>query len=198
MYKMKKIVLISGGGHCRSCIDVIERAGEYKIAGIVDVPSKMGQCLFGYEIIATDEDIPQLAKEFDFFAITLGQIKSSVPRQKIYDLLKSVNASLPVIVSPLAYISKSAVVSEGSIIMHKAIINADANIGCNCIINTAAIVEHDAIIESDVHVSTGAIVNGGAVIRRGSFIGSNAVIREGISISSNSIIPACSFIKQDV
>jgi FlaA1/EpsC-like NDP-sugar epimerase len=33
---MKKIILIGGGGHSKSCIDVIENENKYKIVGIVD------------------------------------------------------------------------------------------------------------------------------------------------------------------
>ena len=40
---MDKIILIGGGGHCKSCIDVIEQAGTFQIAGIVDVPEKLHQ-----------------------------------------------------------------------------------------------------------------------------------------------------------
>ena len=40
---MKKIILIGGGGHCKSCIDVIEQEGKYRIAGIVDMAEA---CLF--------------------------------------------------------------------------------------------------------------------------------------------------------
>jgi len=30
-----ELILIGGGGHCKSCIDVIERQGKYRIAGII-------------------------------------------------------------------------------------------------------------------------------------------------------------------
>ena len=33
---MKALLLIGGGGHCRSSIDIIEAEGIYKIEGIVD------------------------------------------------------------------------------------------------------------------------------------------------------------------
>jgi len=35
---MKPIILIGGGGHCLSCIDVIEQTGLYQIIGILDLP----------------------------------------------------------------------------------------------------------------------------------------------------------------
>ena len=40
---MKEKIILIGGGHCKSCIDVIEQAGTFQIAGIVDVPGKLHQ-----------------------------------------------------------------------------------------------------------------------------------------------------------
>ena len=37
---MKKIILIGGGGHCKSCIDVIESEKKYTIKGILEKKSK--------------------------------------------------------------------------------------------------------------------------------------------------------------
>ena len=36
MQNKPEILLIGGGGHCHSVIDVIEQEGKYKIAGIID------------------------------------------------------------------------------------------------------------------------------------------------------------------
>ena len=64
---MKKILLIGGGGHCKSCIDVIEQDGTYEIAGIIDVEEKVGENILGYPIIGTDNDLEKLSTEFDNF-----------------------------------------------------------------------------------------------------------------------------------
>jgi FlaA1/EpsC-like NDP-sugar epimerase len=49
-----KIILIGAGGHCRSCIDVIEQQDRFEILGIVD---KAGQDepsgVLGYPLIGT-------------------------------------------------------------------------------------------------------------------------------------------------
>jgi hypothetical protein len=57
---MNKILLIGGDGHCKSCIDVIEQEGRWKIGGIIDVKDKVGTKDCGYEIIGTDDDLPAL------------------------------------------------------------------------------------------------------------------------------------------
>ena len=131
----EKIILIGGGGHCKSCIDVIEQERTFQIAGIVDLPEKLHQKILGHEIIATDDDLPRLADEYENFLITLGQIKGPEKRIRIFQTLKESGAKLPVIISPFAYVSKHAKIGDGTIIMHHALINAGAKIGSNCIIN---------------------------------------------------------------
>lgn len=191
---MHKIILIGGGGHCKSCIDVIEQEGKYKIAGIVDVPEKIHQKILGYEIIAADDDLPRLVIEYKNFLITLGQIKSPKKRIRLYNSLKELGFSIPRIISPSAYVSPHAKIGDGSIVMHQALVNAGAKIGANCIINTKALVEHDAIVEQHCHIATGAIVNGGAIIGAESFYGSAAVSKQYVSIPPRSFIKANSMV----
>jgi sugar O-acyltransferase (sialic acid O-acetyltransferase NeuD family) len=182
------MILIGGGGHCKSCIDVIEQQGKYRIAGIVDLSERLHQKILGYEIIATDDDLPRFINEYENFLITLGQIKSPEKRISIFQTLKESGAKLPVIISPLAYVSKHAEIGDGTIIMHNALINAGAKIGSNCIINSKALIEHDAIIGDNCHIATGAIINGGVKVGRGTFFGSNAVCKEYIEIGESAVI----------
>ena len=187
---MHKIILIGGGGHCKSCIDVIEQAGIFQVAGIVDMPEKLHQKILGYEIIATDNDLPQLVNEYENFLITVGQVKSPEKRITVFQTLKESGTKLPVIVSPLAYTSRHAGIEEGTIVMHYALVNAGAKIGKNCIINTMALIEHDVIIADHCHIATGAVINGGVRIGTQTFIGSNAVTREYVEIGDNCVIGA--------
>ena len=191
----EKIILVGAGSHCKSCIDVIEQEGHFTIAGLVDVPAKKQHKVLSYPVIGSDADLAELIKTFHNVLITLGHIKSPIRRIELFNDLKQMGAHFPVILSPLAYVSPHAQVSEGTIVMHHVLINAGASVGRNCIINTKALVEHDSIIEDHCHISTGAIVNGGVAIGRGSFFGSGAVSREYISIPSDSFIKANSLYK---
>jgi len=71
----EEIVLIGGGGHSRSCIDVIETHGLFHISGIVDKAERVGQTVLGYPIIGVDTELKDLVKRFRNFLITIGQIK---------------------------------------------------------------------------------------------------------------------------
>ncbi len=192
----KQIILVGGGGHCKSCIDVIEQEGRFEIAGIVDVPAKMGSKVLTYNIIASDDDLDQLVLQFEYFLITIGQIGTPGPRQVIYNHLKNLGAKFPVILSPHAYVSKYASLGEGTIIMHHALINAGAKVGNNCIINSKVLIEHDAIIGDHCHIATGAIINGDVIVGGESFIGSSVITKQGIELPVGSFIKAGSLIKK--
>ena len=192
------IILIGGGGHCRSCIDVIEQEGQFNIAGIIDLPKKQHQKILGYSVIGTDDDLPHLTEKYDHFLITLGQIKSPDKRMRLFEKIKSYGGTFPVIISSLAYVSKHATVDEGTIIMHKALVNAGAAIGKNCIVNTKALIEHDAVIRDHCHIATNAVINGGCKIGQGSFFGSTAMARECIKIGCHCVVGGGSKVMKNI
>lgn len=179
---MNKILLIGGGGHCRSVIDVIELENRFEIAGIIDKKEFLGQDILGHKIIACDDDLEELFKTYKYAIITVGQIKSNATRVKIFDKLKRIGYKLPTIISPLAYVSKHSNVGEGTVVMHHSLVNSNVSIGKNCIINTKALVEHDSIIEDNCHISTASVLNGGVIVKEGTFFGSNATSKEGLII----------------
>ncbi len=185
----KNIILIGGGGHCKSCIDVIEAEDKFEIAGIVDNDTKkQRKKVLGYEIIGTDRDLPKLIKEYKNCLITFGMIKNARQREAKFEELKILGAKFPVIQSPYAVVSKNAKIGEGTIVMHRAVINAGAKIGKNCIINTGAIIEHDVTIKDHSHIATGAIPNGGTQIGKGVFFGSQSRTVQGIKIGDYAFI----------
>jgi sugar O-acyltransferase (sialic acid O-acetyltransferase NeuD family) len=130
--------------------------------------------------------------------VTVGQIRSSEARKRLYALLKSLGATLPGIVSPHAHLSRHAGIGEGTVVFHGAIVNAGAFVGHNGIVNSRALVEHDSIVGDHCHISTGAIVNGGCTIGEGTFIGSGAIVHNGVNIGSGCVIAAGTVVKSDV
>ena len=196
--KKEELILIGGGGHCKAVIDVIEMQDKYKVAGIVDLREKIGYKILGYEIIAADDDLLKLINEYKNFFITIGQIQSAELRIRIFNILKEYNITLPIIISPYAYVSKHSKIGEGTVIMHHAIINANSSIGKNCIINNQSLIEHDVVIKDNCHISTGAIVNGGCTIGDECLIGSNSATLQYIDITTKTIIGAGVVVTKDI
>jgi sugar O-acyltransferase (sialic acid O-acetyltransferase NeuD family) len=198
MTKVEPILLIGAGGHCKSCIGVLSTLDNYQVVGIVDKQASTVNEVLGIRVIGTDSDLELLIKKFTNVLIALGQIKSPDLRIKFFQRAKSLGASFPVVLSPTAYIAKTAMLGEGTICFHQTIVNASANIGSNCIINNKALIEHDTHVGSHCHISTGALVNGEVFIEDGCFIGSGAILHEGVKIGANSVIGAGIVVKEDV
>ena len=195
---MNEIILIGAGGHARSCIDVIELSGLFKIAGLVEKGKLNNKENLGYPIIGTDDDLQNLREKYSHSLITVGQIKSPETRMRLYQLLKGMDYTLPIIISPRAYLSKHSQIGEGTIVMHDVMVNANARIGKNCIINNKVLIEHDVVIGDHCHISTGAVVNGEVSVGNGSFFGSGVVTKQSISIGNECVIGAGAVIKTDV
>ena len=96
---MNEIILIGGGGHCKSVIDVIEQEGRFEIVGIVDKPKLLGSNVLGYSVIGSDFDLDSLAKRYQYALITVGQIKSPSLRIKLFN--KAVEAGFIMQLSPI-------------------------------------------------------------------------------------------------
>jgi len=196
MMQTMNLILVGGGGHCKSVIDVAESAG-YTILGILDLYENIGKKVLGYPIIGTDDNLADY-KDKALFVITVGHISDASLRIKIHDKIIMAGGKLAIIISSTAKVSKYCTIGSGTVIMHQAVVNADAKIGEGCIINTFANVEHDTIIEDFCHISTGAMINGCCIIGKGTFIGSQAVLANGVSISSGCIISAGSFVRKNI
>ena len=191
---MKKIILLGGGGHCKSCIDVIENENKYKIIGIID---KKKNFLLNYKVFAESYLNKKLIKN-NYAFVTVGQIKNYKVRVKIFNKIKNLGFKIPTIISPLAYVSKHADIGQGTIVMHGAVVNSGAIIGDNCIINTNSLIEHDVVIGDHTHISTEATINGGVVIGNKVFLGSRSIIKDNISIGERSIVGAGLYIKKNL
>ena len=195
---MNSIILLGSGGHCKSCIDVIEKSFSHKIKGIIDKPDHVNKEFMGYKILGDDNEIKDHFQENDCSLICVGQIKSPAVRIRLFNLLLENGINMATVKSINSVISKHTKINIGTIVMHNSVINAGSIIGANCIINTNSTIEHDVIIKDHCHISTGVILNGGVEVGRGSFIGSGAIIKQGIKIGEEVVVSAGEVVSKNI
>lgn len=193
---MRPLILIGGGGHCKSVIEAAESAG-YSILGVLDMPEEVGKEILSTKVIGTDDDIPSYVDKAEF-VITVGFIKNPAIRIKLYNRVKEAGGKLATIISCTAYVSKYATIGEGTVVMHQAFVNAGAIIGNNVILNTFTNIEHDAVIGDQCHISTGTMINGDCKIGNNCFIGSQSVLANGITIGDDIIVGAGSLVRKSI
>lgn len=191
------LVLVGGGGHCRSVIDMLECA-QSPIAGIVHGADCAMEAVLGYPALGDDAALPQVRQRYGQALVTVGHIANAALRQKLYAALLALDFTLPLCVSPLACVSAHAHCGQGTVVMHHALVNAAVRIGNNCIINSKALVEHDCRIGDHCHIAVGAILCGQVCVRDGVFVGAGAVVRAGVTLGEGAVIGCGTTVLHDV
>lgn len=192
----KPLILVGGGGHCKSVIEAAESAG-YTIKGILDLKIPVGENVLGYEVIGKDDQISSFVNGAEFI-ITVGFIKDPTIRIKLYNKIIEAGGRLATVIASTAYVSKYAEIGEGTVVLHQAFVNAGAKVGKNVILNTATNIEHDAVIGNHCHISTGTMVNGEAQIGNATFIGSQSVVNQCVKVCESVVVASGSVVHKDI
>lgn len=187
---MKKLLLIGGGGHCKSVIDSLKsKYNEFDEIAIIDRNTALVNQ--GINVIGKDQDLKYLfSKGYNYAFVTVGSVGNPSVRIKLYNLIKEIGYIIPTIIDRSSIVSSNAELCEGVFVGKGAIINAGTKIGNCSIINTGAVVEHDCKIGSFVHVAPGSVLCGNVQVGNNSHIGANATVIQGMQVGKNSIVGA--------
>ena len=93
------------------------------------------------------------------------------------------------LIHPFSWVSPSASIGCGTVVMAGAVIQAGASIGTYCIINTGATVDHGCTIGNYAHIAPGAHLCGNVTVGEGALVG------VGVGIAPGAKIPAWSLVK---
>lgn len=194
---MRKLLLIGGGGHCKSVLDCVLTTGLYDDIGIIDKNPRASA--LGFSVIGSDDDLPRLREcgWTDAF-ITVGSIGNTDTRHRLYRILSEIGFTIPSIIDPTSVIAHDATICEGVFIGKRAVVNTNSKIGYCAIVNTAAILEHDCVIGDFTHISPGSVLCGQVTVGNGTHIGAGATVRQLIKIGNKAVIGIGSVVVKDI
>ena len=172
----KNIVLIGGGGHALSLLEI----ENDKILGYISpISSEIGIPWLGTD--DKKDSLISLGKEFMVSFVYSG-LPYMIKRRDIIQKYELAGASFAKIIANSAIITPSSKIGEGSCIMNGSIINR-SKLGKHVIINSGAIVEHDCKVGDNTFIGPGAVIGGFTNIGKDCFIGLGACLKNGITIS---------------
>ena len=197
--KCKKLLLIGGGGHCKSVLDSILDNNDYIDIGIIEKKEICYGDILGISIIGCDSELEYYYNNgYQFAFVTVGNIGNPKIRIKLYKLAYKIGFKIPNIIDSSACVSRFTNLGRGIFIGKQAVVNAGTSIGDCAIINTSSVIEQDCIIEEFVNVAPGALVCGNVTVGRNSYIGAKSVIRQQLKIGSNTIIGMGSTVTKNI
>ena len=140
---MKRLVILGSGGYGKTVEDIVLSANMYDEIVFLDDGSKdarvAGKCADFEKYISTDTH----------FYPAFG---NNPLRIKWMDTILDAGGFVPTIVHPQTYVSRNAVIGQGTVVLPNATVNTTAVIGRGCIVNFGAVVDHDVVIGEGVHL----------------------------------------------
>lgn len=169
-----KIMIIGNGGHSKVIKDLITSLGTNELIGYLD--DKYQEFTMKKELLYGPLSAAHIVQNrFPTVKFIIG-IGNNLIRKTVSEQLELTNDDYISLIHPTAWVSPSATVRAGSVIMANAVIQADVKIGSHTIINTSAIVEHDNKLGPFVHLSPNAVLTGSDWIDEGVHIGAGATV----------------------
>ena len=195
---MKNIVLFGSAGHAKVIADIVEHEGLYKILGLIDMNQPLGTECFGYDVLGSDDKLPQLTKERNIEGgiICIGDnwVRHLIA-QKILKLIPDFHFVKAV--HPKAQIARQVNLKRGTVVMAGASINSGSEIGEFCIVNTNSSVDHDNIFADFSSILPNAATAGNVRVGAFSVLGMGASILHKVQIGTHTVIGAGSIVLKD-
>lgn len=149
---------------------------------------------YGVEVI-NFRDIENYDTDNIEFTIANGE---PFTREEIFKQLKSKELNVCNLIDPLASISETAQIGEGSIVLNGSIISSDVKIGCNVLIQPQCVIGHDISIGDHSTISSGYRPGGNTKIGSKTFIGMGVTSKENITIGDGVIIGMGAVVFNDI
>ncbi|AUM97504.1 TPA: acetyltransferase [Clostridium botulinum] len=195
----RKILLLGGGGHCKSVLDSLISRKLYTEIAIIDKKENVGKSILGVSIIGCDDDLLKFYKEgYTYAFVTLGSIGDPINRVKLFKKLKQIGFKIPNIIDSTAIISEYVDLAEGIYIGKNVVINVGTYIDKGAIINTSSIIEHDCIIGEFSHISPGSVLCGEVQIGANTHVGARSVVKQQVKIGAKTLIGMGSVVLKNI
>lgn len=195
----RKILLIGGGGHCRSVLDSLIQTAQYSEIGIVDKSENVGRQVLGISVVGCDNDLTELyEKGYKYAFVTIGSTGDVSKRIILFHMLEKIGFEIPNIIDFSSVISENVSMDKGIYVGKNAVINSGVFIGKGVIINTSSTIEHDCTVGQFSHIATSSVLCGEVQVGENSHIGANSVIKQQVKIGANAIIGMGSVVLHDI
>ena len=146
---MRRLIILGAGGFGQTVGDLARQSGKYKDVCFLD-DGKVGS-----EILGKVADYTKFKSEETEMIPALG---NNELRLKLAQKIESVGIVLATIVHASAYVSPTAEIAAGTVVLPMALINTHCKVGRACIINCGAMIDHGCVIEDGVQLCIGAAI----------------------------------------
>ena len=190
MNHRRDLVVLGSGGHASSVAEAAESAG-FRVLKRLNVSSPEGSWTGA---------LGELEKiNLDSVSLALG-VGTNHVRSELHAAVVAAfpNAAFPAIIHSSAWVSPTAEIHAGAVLLAHSSAGAHATVGVGALLNTGASLDHDSALNNFGSLGPGARTGGNVTIGARSMIGLQAGILQGRSVGDDSVVGAHSLVLEDV
>lgn len=166
----RKLLIVGSDGLGRNCLDIALHHYD-EIAFLND--NWMVREVNGYKVIGGFHQLDSFYPEYTDVFIA---IEDNRYRNKLFKQAKRAGYNFPSLISEKSYVSSSATIGKGTVILPNAVIEANAFIGDCCIIASNTTINSKAFIEDGCLIKSNTVIGPNAHVYLNTKIGSNCTI----------------------
>lgn len=194
-----RLLIVGASGHGVVALEAALATQSYEVVGWLDSYKTKNSFVHGRKIFGGLSELHYYVQilQIDslFVAISNNYARAMVSASIINS---GTGASLASIVHPFSYVSTSAKIGPGSLVLPGAVVHSRVAAGLSCVFNTNSSLDHDCVIGDYVSLLPGVTVAGNVAIGDHSCLCMNSTVSHGVVIGSDSYIGANSLVLDNI
>lgn len=184
------LTIIGGGEHARVVIETARTRPElWFVDGFADMQAcEETQQRLGVAWLGHDAAVLARSNADRAYLLGVGAIGVGDTRRRIVDRYMAAGARFASLVHAHAWVSPTAQLAQGVVVLAGAIVQSGAQIGEHVVVGSGAIIEHDVKLGAFVQTGPGVVIGGGAVVGDGSYLGLRSCVRDHVTIGAGVMV----------
>jgi sugar O-acyltransferase (sialic acid O-acetyltransferase NeuD family) len=199
---ISSLIILGTGGNCidiQEAVNLINEKGpkQYNIKGFLDDDqTKWNSIISGCHVLGPLSSA--LNYEKCLFINGIGSPLSFAEKASVIKKTKVPDEKFARIIHPDSWVSPSARIGNGTVILSRVSISSNVKTGRHVMILPGVNIGHDSVIEDFSTIASGVTICGSVVIEKGCYIGANASIRGNIQIGKGALVGMGAVVIKDV
>lgn len=161
------LLILGAGGYGHVVREIAEDSGIFDKIDFLDDSSPLAIGKFG--------DAEKFLKGYPNAVVALGNAEL---RLGYIEKLRAAGFQIPAIISPRAYVSKSAKIGKGTIVEPFSAVNANSEVGIGVLLRCGAVIDHNAKVGDFCYIDCGVVVKANNSVGFKIKIAANSVVEK--------------------
>ena len=161
------LLILGAGGYGHVVREIAEDSGIFDKIDFLDDSSPLAIGKFG--------DAEKFLKGYPNAVVALGNAEL---RLGYIEKLRAAGFQIPAIISPKAYVSKSAKIGNGTIVEPFAAVNANSEVGIGVLLRCGSVIDHNAKVGDFCYIDCGVVVKANNTVGFKIKIAANSVVEK--------------------